>query len=69
VELIVPSDAKVKDEYLRIDAPLRDVVEKLKDCERAKDFIVRYFKKKHLEQCTEQILQRNTMKNELGVEI
>jgi hypothetical protein len=69
VELLVPSDAKVKDEYLRIDAPLRDVVEKLKDCERAKDFIVRYFKKKHLEQCTEQILQRNTMKNELGVEI
>jgi hypothetical protein len=54
VELIVPSDAKVKDEYLRIDAPLRDVVEKLKDRERAKDFIVRYFKMKYYEDFLEQ---------------
>jgi hypothetical protein len=45
-ELLVPSDARVKDERLRIDAPLRDAAEKLKDRERARDFIVKYFEKR-----------------------
>jgi len=48
-ELLVPSDARVKDERLRIDAPLREAVEVLRDRERARDFIVRYFEKKYYE--------------------
>jgi len=83
-ELLVPSDARVKDERLRIDAPLRDAAEKLKDRERARDFIVRYFEKKYYEDLLmlciereeiEKLLkqleeQMNTMKkSELEVEI
>ena len=52
----MPSDARVKDERLRIDAPLREAVEVLRDRERARDFIVKYFEKKYedlLELCIE----------------
>jgi hypothetical protein len=43
LELIVSSDVKVKDEDLNINAPLKDVMERLRNEASFRDFIVRYF--------------------------
>jgi hypothetical protein len=43
LELLVPSGVRVKDEDLDINAPLKDVVERLRNEEGSRDFIVRYF--------------------------
>ena len=43
LELLVPSGVRVRDEDLDIDAPLKDVVERLRNEEGSRNFIVRYF--------------------------
>jgi hypothetical protein len=43
LELLVPSGVRVRDEDLDINAPLKDVVERLRNEEGSRDFIVRYF--------------------------
>jgi len=72
-ELLVPSDARAEDRYLRIDAPLRESVEVLRDRGRARDFIVRYFKKRSIMEISyscvflEEIVAKD--ENKLEVEI
>ncbi|MCC6004265.1 MAG: hypothetical protein LM590_07975 [Thermofilum sp.] len=71
LELIVPSNVRVKDESLGIDAPLKDAVERLKSEESSRDFIIRYFTEdlthKIIFKCNEKL--RKKMLEELAEEL